>query len=401
MQTLFENARLFRANPEDPIVEHEMAVLVQDGVIAWVGAQNALPQDRLKNAERRDLGGHLLTPGLIDCHTHLVWGGSREEEFVRRTGGAGYEEILLQGGGILSTVRETRRADAGELFESALPRLERFRQQGVTTIEAKSGYGLTFDDEIKILEVIRDLDDKSALELVPTLLGAHALPPEYKSNRGAYVDLVCKRMIPEAEGRGLAMAVDVFCERSAFTLDETRRIFDAAHRSGFHFKVHAEQFSHTGAAQLAGEMGALSADHLEFADDAGIAAMKQGRTVAVLLPGAMLTLGSPRPPVAKLRAAGVPMAISTDCNPGSSHTTNLHLMMGLAAIQLGMSPEEIMLGVTHNAAKALGLDERLGMIAEGLEADLCLWNCTSLATIPYSLGDNMVMHSYKKGRKLT
>ncbi|MCB2154536.1 imidazolonepropionase [bacterium] len=401
MQTLFENTRLFRANPDHPTVEEDMAVLVEDGIIAWVGQQEAIPQDRLNKPERRDLGGHLLTPGLIDCHTHIVWGGTREEEFVRRAAGASYEEILRQGGGILSTVRETRRADAGELFENALPRLEQFRQQGVTTIEAKSGYGLTFEDEMKILEVIRDLDEKSSIELVPTLLGAHAVPPEFKSNRGAYVDLVCEKMIPEAEGRGLAMAVDVFCERGAFTLEETRRIFEAAHHSGFHFKVHAEQLTHTGAAQLAGEMGALSADHLEHLDDAGVEAMRQGRSVAVLLPGAMLTLGTQRPPVEKLRAAGVPIAISTDCNPGSSHTTNLHLMMSLGAIMLGMTAEEIMLSVTHNAAKALGLDERLGRIEEGLEADLCVWNCRSLAAIPYGLGENLVMHSYKKGRMLT
>ncbi|MBI5155508.1 imidazolonepropionase [Candidatus Poribacteria bacterium] len=401
MQTLFENATLFRADPDRPaVVETEQALFVDDGLIEWIGPANAIPAECLESAERRDLNGLLVTPSLIDCHTHLIWGGSREAEFVQRLAGVKYEDILARGGGIHSTVRATRAASSGTLFEDALPRLEEFRRQGVTTVEIKSGYGLTTKDELRILEVIRDLDGRSQVELVPTFLGAHAVPEEFKGNRNEYVRLVCEEMIPAVAESGLAMAVDVFAERGAFSVDEMRRVFEAAHSHGLHFKAHAEQLSHTGAARAAGELGALSADHLEYLDERGIAAMRAGDTVAVLLPGSMLSLNAPAPPVAKLRAAGIPMAISTDCNPGSSHTTNLHLMMSLACLRLGLSPEEALLGVTRHAAKALGLQNRIGSIAVGHEADLCIWNCQTVAAIPYHLGSNLVLHAYKHGRRM-
>jgi imidazolonepropionase len=399
MQILFENASLFRAEPDRPVVEPRMSVLVSaKGRIEWVGDQGRVPRELLAEHEQLDLDGKLLTPGLIECHTHLVWGGSREKEFVRRLGGATYEELLLAGGGIHQTVADTRAASSGALFEAAIPRLEAFRQQGVTTLEVKSGYGLTFDDELRMLEVIRDFDEKTTLDVIPTLLAAHAVPVEFKDDRTAYLDMVCGRLIPEVAKRRLAVAVDAFCDTGGFSLAETRRVFEAAKAAGLPVRVHAEQLTRTGAAKLAAEFSAFSADHLEHLDAEGIAAMREAGTVAVLLPYANLSLKSRIPPVKALRDAKVPVAISTDCNPGSSHTTNLHLMIALACHLYGMTPGEALLGVTAHAARALGLEARIGRIAPGLDADLCVWDCNTLGAIPYNFGSNLILHAWKRGR---
>lgn len=345
-----------------------------------------------------DLGGRLITPALIDCHTHLIWAGSRENEFEERLTGATYQQIMARGGGIRSTMAKVRAASEDELFAGAWERLERLKRQGVLTVEIKSGYGLSAEAELKMLRAARALGERSDVEVSTTLLAAHALPPEYANDREGYLRLMIEEIIPAAAREKLADAVDVFCEKEAFTLDETRRVFEAAQKHGLAIKVHSDQFANLGATKLAAEMGALSADHLEKLGDADIEALRQSRTVAVLLPGASLFLNAGSPPVAKLRAAGVPMAVATDCNPGSSHTTNLHLMMSLACIQMRAAPMEALAGVTWNAARALGIENRVGSIAPGRRADFVVWRCSTPAAIPYSLGENLVEKVYKGGR---
>lgn len=363
------------------------AVVTQDGLIAWVGAASTLPAD-YAGAPRRDLGGRVVTPGLIDCHTHIVFGGDRAREFEMRLEGASYEDIARAGGGILSSVRDTRAASEDALLESALPRVDALLAEGVTTLEIKSGYGLEVETELKMLRVARRIGQVRAVTVRTTWLAAHALPPEYANDRAAYLRDVVMAGMDRANAEGLIDAVDGFCEGIAFSPDEIAQVFDHAASLGLPVKLHAEQLSDLGGAALAARHGAISADHLEYLADDGIAAMARSGTVAVLLPGAFYTLRETKlPPVAALRRAGVLMALATDCNPGTSPLTSLLLAMNMGATLFRMTPSECLAGVTLNAARALGLSDR-GAIAPGLRADLAVWDIAHPAELSYRIGFN-------------
>jgi imidazolonepropionase len=364
----------------------DAALLVRDGRIAWVGLRSDLPGEQRWDAEH-DAGGALVTPGLIDCHTHLVYGGDRANEFELRLQGASYEEIARAGGGIASTVAATRAADEDALLAQSLPRLRALVAEGVTTVEIKSGYGLALAHERKCLKVARSLAGHAPVDVRTTFLGAHALPPEFAGRPDAYVDEVL-RMLPQLHAQGLVDAVDAFCERIAFTPAQTQRVFEAARALGLPVKLHAEQLSDSGGAALAARFGALSCDHLEWLSEEGARAMARAGTVAVLLPGAFFFLRETRvPPVALLREQGVPLAVSTDCNPGSSPCTSLLLMLNMACTLFRLTPEEALAGVTRNAARALGLHDR-GVLAPGLRADFVLWDVDRPAQLAYAMGAN-------------
>ena len=371
------------------------AVAVREGRIGWIGPSDEAPDA----SERVDCGGRLVTPGLIDCHTHLVYGGHRAREFELRLEGASYEQIAREGGGIVSTVAATRAASRTELRESALRRLDALLAEGVTTVEIKSGYGLDRDTEIRCLEIARALQDEREVSVTTTYLGAHALPPEYRDDREGYLDLVTGTVMPEIAERGLADAVDAFCEGIAFTPDEVDRVFRAAQGLGLDIKVHAEQLSDLGGAARFAALGALSADHLEYLNEDDAATLGRHGTVAVLLPGAFYTLReTQRPPVDALRAHQVPIAIATDCNPGSSPLQSPLLVMNMACTLFGLTPTEAVRGMTANAARALGMTDR-GEIAVGQRADLVLWTVEQAAELPYQLGGDRVAHVYVFGRE--
>ncbi|MDA0952351.1 MAG: imidazolonepropionase, partial [Proteobacteria bacterium] len=344
------------------------------------------------------LDGRWITPGLIDCHTHLVHGGDRAGEFEMRLEGASYEELLKAGGGILSTVRATREASLESLVATALPRLDALLAEGVTTIEIKSGYGLDVATETRMLRAARRLGALRPVSVVTTFLGAHALPPEFADRADAYIDLMCGSALPAVAGEGLADAVDVFCEKIAFNLEQTERVFRAAQAAGLPVKLHAEQLSDMGGALLAARYGALSCDHLEFISRDGAAAMAKAGTVAVMLPGAFYFLRDTNvPPIAMLREAGVPMAVSTDCNPGSSPATSLLLMLNMAATLFRMTPEEALAGVTREAARALGVQDHRGTLKQGKAADLAIWDIARPAELSYRIGFNPLYGAVKAG----
>jgi len=338
-----------------------------------------------------------MTPGLIDCHTHLIYGGNRIDEFEKRLQGASYEEIAAAGGGILSTVSATRAASEDELVESAKRRLRSFVNEGVTTIEIKSGYGLDVKNEIKMLRAANKLGRMSKIDVVTTFLGAHAIPPEYEDDREGYIDLIINEMLPVIARDRLATMVDGFCETIGFSCQEMDEIFKAATALGFKLKLHAEQLSDQNGAALAAKYGALSADHLEHLSPTSIKAMKDAGTVAVLLPGAYYTLrDTTLPPIEALRKAQVPIAIGSDCNPGSSPVLSLKLMINMASTLFKLTPEEALAGVTRNAAKALGLDDR-GILKEGLRADMVLWDIEHPAELAYQVGGNQTIKVIKGG----
>ena len=378
---LWRDVTIFDGQQELPA---PMAVLVENGHIAKLCRTGALTAADTDGA--RDMGcGGVITPGLVDCHTHLVFGGNRADEFALRLEGASYAEIAQAGGGILSTVRATRAASEDELLAATLPRLTALAADGVTTVEIKSGYGLTVADELKMLRVARRLGERLPVRIVTTLLGAHALPPEYSGDKDGYIRLVCDEMIPAATAEGLADAVDVFCEGIAFSPAQCERVFDAAAGHGLRVKAHAEQLSNLGGAALAARHGALSADHIEYLDDAGVHAMAEAGTVATLLPGAYLTLRETQlPPVEALRRHGVPIAIATDANPGSSPLFMPTLMLNLACSLFRLTPREALAGMTANGARALGLADT-GRIAEGLRADLCVWDVARPTELAYAV----------------
>jgi imidazolonepropionase len=373
------------------------AVASLDGRIAWVGPVADLPAGH-EAKEVMDLHGRLVTPGLIDCHTHLVFAGDRADEFEMRLGGETYETIAEAGGGILSTVHATRAADQQTLTDLALDRLDRLLGEGVTTLEVKSGYGLTLDDELKMLRAARSLAGLRRVEVVISLLAAHTLPPEYRDNRVAYLDLIIDRILPAALDQGLADAMDVFCETGAFTLSETERLFQAATARGMPLRLHADQRSAGGGAALAARFGALSADHLERTDAAGARAMAEAGTVAVLLPGAYYALRDQTPPpVGLFREAGVRMAVATDCNPGSSPLTSLLMALNLSVVLFGLSVEEALAGATREAARALGRFESLGSLEVGKACDLALWDATRPVELIYWMGRNPLYRRVFRG----
>ena len=362
----------------------DAAILIEGGRIAWVGPRAEAPSGH----DATDCEGRLATPGLIDCHTHLVYGGSRAHEFEQRLTGVSYAEIAKAGGGIASTVRMTRAESEADLAASALRRLDSLLAEGVTTIEVKSGYGLDRDTEIKMLKVARELSQWRPVDVVTTYLGAHALPPEFKENRAGYLDLVCRDVMPAVAKAKLADAVDAFCEGIAFSVEETRGVFETAKSLGLPVKLHAEQLSNLGGSAMAAEFGALSVDHIEYLDRAGVEAIARSGTVAVLLPGAFYDLREKQqPPVAALRQAGVPMAVATDLNPGTSPIHSILTAMNMACVLFGLTPEEALRGVTDNAAKALGLYDR-GLLTPGMRADLALWNTDRPGDLAYPLGFN-------------
>ena len=363
------------------------ALALSGGKIAWVGKADDLPA-RHAGWPQKDLQGRLVTPALIDCHTHIVHGGNRAREFEMRLAGASYEEIARAGGGILATMAATRAASTAELLASALPRVDALIGEGVAVIEIKSGYGLERDTELRMLKVARMIGTHRPLRVVTGFLAAHALPPEYEGRADAYIDELCIPLLREAHAAGLVDAVDGFCENIAFTPAQIGRLFECARELGLPVKLHAGQLSAMGAEELAARHGALSADHLEHADDAAVAALAASGSCAVLLPGAFYTLRETQePPVAKLRAAGVPMAVATDCNPGSSPLTSLLLAMNMACTLFRLTPEEALAGVTRVAARALGLAD-CGMIRPGLRADLALWEADHPAELVYRPGFN-------------
>jgi len=370
------------------------AIAMHQGNIAWVGPQASLPGDASSLASQvEDLGGAVVTPGLIDCHTHLVFGGNRAHEFDLRLNGATYEEIARAGGGIVSTVKATRAASEDELFAQALPRAHALMADGVTTLEIKSGYGLDLDTERRMLRVARRLGKALGITVRTSFLGLHALPPEYRDHREAYVSLVCDEMLPALASEGLVDAVDAFCENIGFTLEETRRVFDRAAELGLPVKLHAEQLSDLDGAALVAHYHGLSADHLEYLSDRGMRAMAAAGTVAVLLPGAFYALRETKlPPIAGLREHGVSMAVATDCNPGTSPLLSLRLAAGMACTLFRLTPEEALRGVTVHAARALGLSDR-GTLEVGQRADLAVWNVNQPAELCYWIGGS---HALRK-----
>ena len=365
------------------LVQHGV-IAIEDGVIAYAGPQSELP-DTLANAPETSLSGRLVTPGLIDCHTHLVYAGSRANEFEMRLNGASYEQITRAGGGIFSTVEATRQASEAELLDMALPRVDRMLANGVTTIEIKSGYGLDLDTELRMLRVARSLEVERSVRIRTSFLGAHAVPKGVDA--GTYLTETCLPTLREAAAQGLVDAVDGFCEGIAFSPEQIARVFELAAELDIPVKLHAEQLSNLEGAALAARHGALSADHLEYLSAEGITAMATSGTVAVLLPGAFYALSETRrPPIEKLRAARVAMAVATDCNPGSAPMTSLLLAMNMAATLFQLTPEECLRGTTVNAARALGLSD-CGTIAVGQRADLAVWNTDSPAELTYRMGD--------------
>ncbi|WP_299406325.1 imidazolonepropionase [uncultured Roseobacter sp.] len=365
----------------------DAAIVMQGDRIVWAGARTALPAEYHKG-DHVDLGGRLVTPGLIDCHTHVVFGGNRATEFEMRLEGASYEDIARGGGGIMSTVTATRATSEEALIEQALPRVDAMIAEGVTLLEIKSGYGLDQETEPRMLRAARAIAERRPIRICTSFLGAHALPPEYAENADAYIDEICIPTLQAAHAEGLVDAVDGFCENIAFDTTQIARVFDAAHALDLPIKLHAEQLSHQGGTALAAAHGALSADHLEYATEKDAKAMAAADMVAVILPGAFYTLRErQKPPVETFRAVGVPMAISTDCNPGSSPMTSLLLAMNMACTLFRMTPAEALAGVTCHAAQALG-QSNAGKIATGCRADLAIWDVTHPAELAYHIGFN-------------
>ena len=376
------------------------AVIAQDGKIVAMGTEaEVLKGWDGAQGEVIDARGGVVLPGFVDCHTHPVFLNTREGEFALRCAGKTYQEIARAGGGIRASVRSLREASKEELIKAVLPRLDRFLKLGTTTIEAKSGYGLSLQDEIKSLEVIKELNKMHPIDMIPTFLGAHEVPDEYRKDRRRYIDLLKNEMIPKVAEEGLASACDVFCEEGVFSVAEAREILTAAKGYGLKLKVHADQLSPTGGAELAAELGCLSADHLEFISDSGIRKMGEAGVVGVLLPGATFFLGMKSyPPARRMMEGGMVLALATDFNPGSSPTQSLPLMMTLSGITMGLSPEETLIATTLNAARAIDKVDQIGRIEVGKQADLVIYSAANYKQIPYFYGLNLVNTVIKKGK---
>jgi imidazolonepropionase len=396
-ETLWYNARLATLTGPGLGVVESGVVAAQGGRIVYAGPQADAPS--LNAAKQIDCGGRWITPGLVDCHTHLVYAGDRAREFEMRLAGASYEEIAKAGGGIVSTVKATRAASQDALVAAALPRLDALIADGACTVEIKSGYGLSLDDELKMLRAARALADKRKVRIVTTFLGAHALPPEANGDKDKYIDLVVNEMMPVVAREKLADAVDAFCEGIAFSTEQTRRVFEAAKKHGLRVKLHADQLSNLHGAELAATFGALSADHLEYTDEAGIAAMAKAGTVAVLLPGAFYFLRETKqPPLDLIRRHRVPIAIASDNNPGTSPLTSLLLTMNMAATCFRMTVDECIAGVTREGARALGLLNQTGTLEAGKDCDLAIWNIENLAELVYRMGYNPLHARIRNGQ---
>ncbi len=391
-----ERVRRGQAMRDLPMIA-DGAVLIRDGRIAWVGPTAELPPVP-PNVEVIDTTGMTVLPGFVDSHTHLVFAGSREDEFEQRLAGLSYQEIAARGGGINATVRKVRTATKAELKDLARARLQRLLSFGVTTVEVKSGYGLSPADEMKCLEVIAELNAEGPWELVPTFLGAHAVPPEYRDDRSGYVRLLLDTMLPEVARCGLARFCDVFCETGVFSLEESERILDRARDLGFQLKLHADELTPLGGAELAARVGAVSADHLLCITDRGIDALAASGTVATLLPGTAFFLGMPFAPARKLLERGVPVALASDCNPGTCPTENLPLVGAMACTQMRMLPAEALTGLTLNAAAALSCSDRVGSIEVGKQADLIVCDIPDYRHLFYHFGVSHVRHVIKRGR---
>lgn len=397
--TLFTNA-LISAMTGSDIAPVAGVLAVVDGRIAYAGPADELPAD-YSGFETVDCGGRLITPALIDCHTHIIYGGSRAKEFEMRLDGVPYADIARAGGGIVSTVSATNALSQDELVATALPRLDTLIAEGVATVEIKSGYGLNIDAELKMLRAARKLATLRPVRVKTTYLAAHATPPEYKGRNADYIDDVVLPGLEAAHRENLVDAVDAFCEGIAFSPDELRPLFEKARAMGLPVKLHAEQLSNLHGAEMAASFGALSADHIEYLDEAGAKAMAKAGTVAVLLPGAFYTLQEKqRPPVAALRAAGAKIALATDCNPGTSPLTSLLLTMNMGATLFGLTVSECLAAVTRNAAQALGLSEETGTLEVGKSADLAIWDVTAPAELVYRIGFNPLHSSYLQGREI-
>lgn len=393
--SLWFNGHAATMGPAGPV--RDAAIAVKDGRIAWIGAAKDQPAGRA--AEEHDLGGRWVTPGLIDCHTHLVFGGDRSGEFEQRLEGATYEEIARAGGGIVSSVRATREESEDQLYASALARLEGLKATGVTTVEIKSGYGLDHDSELKMLRVARRIGREAGVRVRTSYLGLHAVPPEHKADRAVYVDKAVDEILPAAHAEGLVDAVDAYCEPIAFSVEEVSRLFDKAEALGLPVKLHADQLSDGGGAALAARYQALSADHIEHTTEAGVKAMAEAGVVAVLLPGAFLMLRETQaPPIALLRQHGAHMAVATDCNPGTSPVASMTAAINLACVQFRLTPEEALAGATRNAARALGLQDEIGTLEAGKAADLAVWNISRPAELAYWLGKPLLHRRYLAGR---
>jgi imidazolonepropionase len=387
---LITNATLATMEPDGHYgLVRDGAIHIDGNRIQWIGATRDLPGELRDQGDQLDLGGKLVTPGLVDCHTHLVYGADRAAEFELRLTGASYEEIARSGGGIVSTVEATRAASREALVEQSRPRLARLMSEGVTTVEIKSGYGLDRDNEIKMLEAAMDLAGETGVRLQKTFLGAHALPPEYHGRPDDYIELVCNTMLPAAHAAGVVDAVDAFAENIAFSVEQVAKVFDVALKAGLRIKLHAEQLSNLGGAKMAAQKGALSVDHIEYLEPADAVHLARSGTVAVLLPGAFYFLRETRlPPVDALRDNLVPIAIATDCNPGSSPLTSILLAMSMACTFFRLTPAEALRGVTINAARALGMHDSIGSLAQNKMADLVVWNTDNPAALAYNVGLN-------------
>ncbi len=385
-RTLLVNARIATMREGRYSVIDNGAMRVREGRIEWIGPAGELsPRRSAGDEEPYDAGGALVTPGFVDCHTHLVYAGDRTADFEMRLAGATYAEIARAGGGIVSTVKATRAASNAELRSASARRLESIMADGVTTVEIKSGYGLDADNELRCLRIARSLVADHAVSICTTLLGAHALPPEFSGRADDYIESVCTRMIPRVASEGLASAVDGFCETIAFSVAQVRRVFETARAHGLGVKLHADQLSDSGGASLAAEFAALSADHLEHASERGVAALAKAGTVAVLLPGAYYFLRETQaPPVDLLRKHGVRMAVATDCNPGTSPSTSILTMMNMACTLFRLTPEEALAGTTCHAAAALGLDDR-GTLEVGKRADFAVWDVETPAHLAWQI----------------
>lgn len=365
----------------------DAAIAIREGHITWIGSRTELPA--VRPTTEHDGGGCWVTPGLIDCHTHVVHAGTRSNEFEARLNGASYEDIARAGGGIMSTVRATRAASEDALLEQSLKRVRRLLDEGVTTLEIKSGYGLDLDNERKMLRVARRIGERVPVRVRTTFLGAHALPAEYTGRADDYIGCVCEEMLPALAAEGLVDAVDAFCETIGFSTAQTERVFETAHGLGLPVKLHAEQLSDQRGAALVARFGGLSADHLEYVSEEGVAAMAAAGTVAVLLPGAFYFLReTQRPPLRSLRAAGVPLALATDCNPGTSPMTSLLLAMNMGCTLFRLTPQEALAGVTLHAARALGMQDEVGSLRVGKRADFVLWEVERPADLAYAIGGN-------------